>query len=108
MRVLALGLCLAGAHAFAPSGLMPGARMPLRAVSAARKVAVAPKMAMDVNSLADGAQALMAAVPNVPFVDEITGEPQGFTAPLTHFGSVRTALNFQAPTSSSPFYDSKL
>ncbi len=36
----------------------------------------------------EAAQYILGAVPNVPFVDEITGEPQGFTAPLTHFGSV--------------------
>jgi hypothetical protein len=76
--------------------------MPLKAASAARKVAVAPKMSMDVNSLAEGAQAIMAAVPNVPFVDEITGEAQGFTAPLTHFGSVRTALYLLSSINKQP------
>jgi len=39
-------------------------------------------------SVTEGAQTLLAAVQNVPFVDELTGEPQGFTAPLNHFFSV--------------------
>jgi hypothetical protein len=36
----------------------------------------------------EGAQMLLSAVQNVPFVDELTGEPQGFTAPVNHFLSV--------------------
>ena len=36
----------------------------------------------------DGAQFLLSAVQNVPFVDELTGEPQGFTSPVNHFLSV--------------------
>jgi len=36
----------------------------------------------------EGAQMLLSAVQNVPFVDELTGEPQGFTAPVNHFISV--------------------
>merc|ERR1711998_719484 len=68
-------------------------RMPLKAASAVRKApALAPKMAMDpshVADLASNAQTLIsAAVDNVPFVDEVTGEAQGFTAPKNHFASV--------------------
>jgi len=36
----------------------------------------------------DGAVQLIATAQNVPFVDEVTGDPQGFTAPLNHFASV--------------------
>eukprot|EP00283_Hemiselmis_rufescens_P027152 CAMPEP_0173468780 /NCGR_PEP_ID=MMETSP1357-20121228/77024_1 /TAXON_ID=77926 /ORGANISM="Hemiselmis rufescens, Strain PCC563" /LENGTH=373 /DNA_ID=CAMNT_0014437003 /DNA_START=18 /DNA_END=1139 /DNA_ORIENTATION=+ len=47
-----------------------------------------PKM-----SLAEGLEGATylfsaAGVANVPFVDEITGDPQGFTAPVNHFASV--------------------
>lgn len=91
MARVATVVCLAlvaGAHAFAPAGMVPGARLSLRKATSARSVTAMPKMSIDVNQIADGAQTLLAAVPNVPFVDEITGEPQGFTAPIVHFGSV--------------------
>jgi hypothetical protein len=92
LRVSAcVGLALvAGAEAFAPSGMATtGARLALRQTSARQSGLVGPKM-MDVNSVADGAQAIIAAagVANVPFVDEVTGDGAGFTSPLSHFGSV--------------------
>jgi len=86
---------VASAEAFAPSGVAPtGARLALRQTTARKAGMVGPRM-MDVNSVADGAQHIIAAagVANVPFVDEITGEGTGFTSPLTHFGSVSSASN---------------
>jgi hypothetical protein len=79
----------AGAEAFAPGAMSTGSRLSLRQPSARKPMAVGPQM-LDVSTIADGAAYLTSAagVANVPFVDEITGEPQGFTAPLNHFGSV--------------------
>jgi len=97
--VLALA---AGAAAFAPTAI-PTARVALRSAST-RKAAVGPKMAMDVSSALEGAQYLTAAVANVPFVDEITGEAQGFTAPLNHFASVISLwLLFSLPVWSAAY-----
>ena len=78
-------------NAFAPSTGV-GARLGLRTNAAAsRRARAAPaKMSLD-SSIVDGAQAILAAVQNVPFTDELTGEAQGFTAPQNHFLSVRFA-----------------
>jgi len=93
--VLACSLLLfaPSSHAFAPSGVAR-VGLPLRgnAVSA-RSARVTPaKMAMDPSHIADMAQGaqtfLSSAIENVPFIDEVTGEPQGFTAPKNHFASV--------------------
>mmetsp|Transcript_17317 Transcript_17317/g.43608 ORF Transcript_17317/g.43608 Transcript_17317/m.43608 type:complete len:282 (-) Transcript_17317:463-1308(-) len=79
----------AGAEAFAPGAVSTGARLSLRQASSRKAMAVGPQM-LDVSTIADGASYLTAAagVANVPFVDEITGDPQGFTAPLNQFASV--------------------
>ena len=74
-------------EAFTPAVI--GARLGLRSSAAARRARAAPaKMSLD-SSVVDGAQAILAAVQNVPFTDELTGEAQGFTAPQNHFLSVR-------------------
>uniref|UniRef100_A0A7S0EIG5 Uncharacterized protein n=1 Tax=Hanusia phi TaxID=3032 RepID=A0A7S0EIG5_9CRYP len=85
----ALLLLAPATEAFAPSAGI-AARLGLRSNAAVSRRAnvVAPRMAMDVNHIAESAQSLLAAVPNVPFVDEVTGEAQGFTAPKNHFASV--------------------
>ena len=49
--------------------------------------AVRKGVSMSMESV-EGAQLFLSAVQNVPFVDELTGEPQGFTAPVNHFLSV--------------------
>jgi len=72
-------------HAFAPSG-MAGLRLKSGAAVSRRPAATSPKMSLDA---IEGAQQLLAAAQNVPFVDEVTGEAQGFTAPVNHFASVR-------------------
>uniref|UniRef100_UPI0032B08E4C CCPII-S n=1 Tax=Chroomonas placoidea TaxID=173977 RepID=UPI0032B08E4C len=87
LALAAVGLAV-GAEAFAPTPMVGGAKLALRTSSTRSVATVGPKMAMDVNAIVEGAQYLTAAVPNVPFVDEITGEPQGLTAPIVHFGSV--------------------
>jgi hypothetical protein len=43
---------------------------------------------MHISDLAHGAQTFLSGLENVPFIDEVTGEPQGFTAPKNHFVSV--------------------
>lgn len=76
-------------YAFAPATCAFGTRLGLRSNAAARRARAAPaKMSLD-SSVVEGAQAVLAAVQNVPFTDELTGEAQGFTAPLNHFLSVR-------------------
>lgn len=72
-------------HAFAPSG-MAGLRLKSGAAVSRRAAATSPKMSLDA---VEGAAQLLAAAQNVPFVDEVTGDPQGFTAPVNHFASVR-------------------
>ena len=76
-------------EAFAPATGAVGTRLGLRTNAAAsRRARAAPaKMSLD-SSVIDGAQAILAAVQNVPFTDELTGEAQGFTAPQNHFISV--------------------
>ena len=71
-------------HAFAPSG-MAGLRLKSGAAVSRRAAATSPKMSLDA---VEGAAQLLAAAQNVPFVDEVTGDPQGFTAPVNHFASV--------------------
>jgi hypothetical protein len=84
LAVLCLGA--SSALAFAPSSFVPakGRASPAVTRHSARSKATT-KMALEG---IETAQYILGAVPNVPFVDEITGEPQGLTAPLTHFGSV--------------------
>ena len=84
LRLSALCAAVASASAFAPAG-MAGLRLKSGAAVARRPAATAPKMSLDA---VDGAVQLLATAQNVPFVDEVTGEPQGFTAPLNHFASV--------------------
>jgi len=75
-------------YAFAPATGAFSTRLGLRSNAAARRARAAPaKMSLD-SSVVEGAQAVLAAVQNVPFTDELTGEAQGFTAPLNHFLSV--------------------
>merc|ERR1712205_215959 len=83
MRVVVGLAVVAAASAFAP-GAMTGLRLK-SAPAVSRRAATAPKMSLDA---IEGAQQLLAVAQNVPFVDEVTGEPQGFTAPLNHFASV--------------------
>jgi hypothetical protein len=83
MRVVVGLAVVAYASAFAP-GAMTGLRLK-SAPAVSRRAATAPKMSLDA---IEGAQQLLAVAQNVPFVDEVTGEPQGFTAPLNHFASV--------------------
>merc|ERR1711966_195682 len=83
MRTLVALAVVAYASAFAP-GAMTGLRLK-SAPAVSRRAATAPKMSLDA---IEGAQQLLAVAQNVPFVDEVTGEPQGFTAPLNHFASV--------------------
>lgn len=92
--VLACSLLLfaPSSHAFAPAGVAR-VGMPLRGKSvSARSARVTPaKMAMDPSQLshiADGAQTFLSTLDTVPFIDEVTGEPQGFTSPKNHFASV--------------------
>jgi hypothetical protein len=70
-------------HAFAPSG-MAGLRLKGSA-AVSRRSTTAPKMSLEGF---DAAAQLLATAQNVPFVDEVTGDPQGFTAPINHFASV--------------------
>jgi len=84
LRLSALCAAVASASAFAPAG-MAGLRLKSGAAVARRPAATAPKMSLDI---VDGAVQLLATAQNVPFVDEVTGEPQGFTAPVNHFASV--------------------
>lgn len=84
LRLSAVAAAVASATAFAPSG-MAGLRLKSGAAVSRRPAATAPKMSLDI---VDGAVQLLAAAPNVPFVDEVTGDPQGFTAPINHFASV--------------------
>jgi len=44
-------------------------------------------MVVDPSVITDAVQHL-SVLDTIPFVDEVTGEPQGFTAPVNHFGSV--------------------
>merc|ERR1719261_1913831 len=83
MRTLVALAAVAAASAFAP-GAMTGLRLK-SAAAVSRRPATSPKMSLDA---IEGAQQLLAVAQNVPFVDEVTGEPQGFTAPLNHFASV--------------------
>jgi len=71
-------------NAFAPSG-MAGLRLKSSAAVSRRAATTAPKMSLDA---LEGAAQLLAVAQNVPFVDEVTGDPQGFTAPVNHFASV--------------------
>lgn len=71
-------------NAFAPSG-MAGLRLKSGAAVSRRAAATSPKMSLDA---LEGAAQLLAVAQNVPFVDEVTGDPQGFTAPVNHFASV--------------------
>merc|ERR1712216_909972 len=83
MRTLVALAAVAAASAFAP-GAMTGLRLK-SAAAVSRRPATSPKMSLDA---IEGAQQLLAVAQNVPFVDEVTGEAQGFTAPLNHFASV--------------------
>merc|ERR1719163_1592494 len=83
MRTLVALAAVAAASAFAP-GAMTGLRLK-SAAAVSRRPATSPKMSLDA---IEGAQQLLSVAQNVPFVDEVTGEPQGFTAPLNHFASV--------------------
>ena len=84
LRLCALCAAVASASAYAPSG-MAGLRLKSGAAVARRPAVSAPKMSLEA---LDGAVQLIATAQNVPFVDEVTGDPQGFTAPLNHFASV--------------------
>ena len=88
LRLSALCAAVASASAFAPAG-MAGLRLKSGAAVARRPAATAPKMSLDI---VDGAVQLLATAQNVPFVDEVTGDPQGFTAPVNHFASVSALL----------------
>merc|ERR1719163_1554352 len=83
MRTLVALAAVAAASAFAP-GAMTGLRLK-SAAAVSRRPATSPKMSLDA---IEGAQQLLAVAQNVPFVDEVTGEAQGFTAPKNHFASV--------------------
>merc|ERR1719287_324856 len=83
MRTLVALAAVAAASAFAP-GAMTGLRLK-SAAAVSRRPATSPKMSLDA---IEGAQQLLAVAQNVPFVDEVTGEAQGFTAPLNQFASV--------------------
>jgi len=83
-------------NAFAPSG-MAGLRLKSSAAVSRRAATTTPKMSLDA---LEGAAQLLAVAQNVPFVDEVTGDPQGFTAPVNHFASVSALAPF-APT--APF-----
>jgi hypothetical protein len=76
------------ANAFAPSPLST-MQFSRAAVSAGGRLrpAVRKGVSMSMESV-EGVQFLLSAVENVPFVDELTGAPQGFTAPVNHFLSV--------------------
>ena len=85
----ALCVVVPAANAFAPAAsIVRPAGLRSAAVSARPARNFGPKMTLD-SSIVDGAQALISAVENIPFTDELTGEAQGFTAPLNHFASVR-------------------
>lgn len=86
---LVLAGCAATASAFAPAG-MAGLRLKSAAAVSRRPAATAPKMALEG---IEGAAQLFAVAQNVPFVDEVTGEAQGFTAPVNHFASVSFYLH---------------
>ena len=86
---LVLAGCAATASAFAPAG-MAGLRLKSAAAVSRRPAATAPKMALEG---IEGAAQLFAVAQNVPFVDEVTGEAQGFTAPVNHFASVSFFLH---------------
>ena len=86
---LVLAGCAATASAFAPAD-MAGLRLKSAAAVSRRPAATAPKMALEG---IEGAAQLFAVAQNVPFVDEVTGEAQGFTAPVNHFASVSFSLH---------------
>ena len=95
LRKIALGFALAvavapTADAFtSPSSMMVSSKARLNAAASARMRPAVRKSGVKMSAEAfEGAQAVLSAVQNVPFVDELTGEPQGFTAPLNHFASV--------------------
>jgi len=77
-------------NAFAPSGIA-GLRLKSSAAVSRRAATTTPKMSLDA---LQGAAQLLAVAQNVPFVDEVTGDPQGFTAPVNHFASVSALAPF--------------
>ncbi|EKX54836.1 hypothetical protein GUITHDRAFT_149878 [Guillardia theta CCMP2712] len=85
-RTAALALIPAVVEAFAPTALPASCGRLARAGAVCRSRPAAGGLRMSAEI--EGAQNLLSALNTVPFVDEITGEPQGFTAPISHFGSV--------------------
>lgn len=79
--------CAGTAAAFAPGavpalGLRSTAQVTRRATAS-----VGPKMLADPSVISDAIQHL-STMETIPFIDEVTGDPVGFTAPVNHFGSV--------------------
>jgi len=79
--------CAGSAAAFAPASVPTLGLRTTAQVSRRAAPSVGPKMVADPSVITDAVQHL-STLDTIPFVDEVTGEPQGFTAPLNHFGSV--------------------
>eukprot|EP00286_Rhodomonas_abbreviata_P009787 CAMPEP_0181343496 /NCGR_PEP_ID=MMETSP1101-20121128/31617_1 /TAXON_ID=46948 /ORGANISM="Rhodomonas abbreviata, Strain Caron Lab Isolate" /LENGTH=309 /DNA_ID=CAMNT_0023455129 /DNA_START=15 /DNA_END=941 /DNA_ORIENTATION=+ len=90
LRVAATGALLAAsAAAFTPASSPLLAPCSARLNPAACRATRAQGMKMVVGGgFEEGAQTLLSVLDTVPFVDEVTGEAQGFTAPVNHFASV--------------------
>jgi len=87
---LMLGACLGftPTSSFAPGALRAPSKTVSRPTSSRHASALSPSMSM-ADALEGAVYVVSAAgVANVPFVDEITGDPQGFTSPVNHFASV--------------------
>ena len=75
------------AAAFAPSAVPAIGLRSTAQVSRRATASVGPKMVADPSVISDAIQHL-STMETIPFIDEVTGDPQGFTAPVNHFGSV--------------------
>jgi hypothetical protein len=78
--------CAGTAAAFAPGAPALGLRSTAQ-VSRRATASVGPKMMADPSVISDAIQHL-STMETIPFIDEVTGDPVGFTAPVNHFGSV--------------------
>ena len=80
--------CAGSAAAFAP-GAVPalGLRRSAQVTRGRASPSVGPKMMVDPSVISDAVQHL-STMETIPFIDEVTGDPQGFTAPVNHFASV--------------------